>query len=605
MSVLAFVMCCTIVVAYGLLRDDWVAGGLAGLTAAIALLPEEFPLVLAVFLAMGSLRLARRNVLVRRAASVETLGAITLLCVDKTGTLTRNQMKVSAVWAASGIAKSDVIAAGVLASAIHPTDPMDKALHAEAQADKRPAAPGPVISLPLSAERLAFIQAWPENGQTLWAAKGAPEAVFELCKLPASEVKAVESRLAGMAALGLRVLAVAQAKGVPAQQKDIGQIPFAFLGLIGFEDPLRDDVPAALAQAKLAGIEVAMITGDYPQTALSIARQAGLQTEAGVLTGAEIADMTAAQLKARLAEVRIFARISPEAKLKLVTAFQDIGHVVAMTGDGINDAPALERAHVGIAMGRRGTDVAREAADLVLLDDSFASIIGGVRLGRRIFANLQKALGFVVAIHVPIGGLALLPIVLGLPPLLYPMHIVMLELIIDPVSSLVFEAEPGEANAMSRRPRPIKEPLFGWKQLTVAAVQGFVLLGGVLAIYIWALETGTSEPVARALGFSTLVLGNLALALVDGIEPSVGLFDVRHRLIWLVTAVVGVGLAAILYVPELADVFRVAPLGIEQISLAAGVAAVAGGWFGLVRAVRSHSRRLPSSVLAATRQGST
>jgi P-type Ca2+ transporter type 2C len=595
----AFVVCIAIVVVYGLIRGDWVAGALAGLTAAIALLPEEFPLVLAVFLAMGSQRLARRNVLVRSAAVVETLGAITLLCVDKTGTLTQNQMKVEQVLAFQGQAKGDLIQAGVLASAVHAIDPMDKALHAEGEANSAMPATGPTISLPISVQRLAVIQAWPMAKAMTWAAKGAPEAIIQLCKLTSQQSDEINAQLQKMAASGMRVLAVAQANGVAPDKTDVAAVPFQFLGLIGFVDPLRDDVPDALAQARLAGIDVAMITGDYPQTALAIAGQAGLHTKAGVLTGEEIEGLSAQALQARIGDVRIFARVSPNAKLKLIEAFQAIGHIVAMTGDGINDAPALERAHVGIAMGKRGTDVAREAADLVLLDDSFASIINGVKLGRRIFANLRKALSYVLAIHVPIAGLALLPIVLGLPPLLYPMHIVMLELIIDPVSSLVFEAEPSEASAMLRPPRPIKEPLFGWRQVTVAAIQGLVLLAGVMGIYTWSLNAGTGEPIARGMGFVTLVVGNLVLALVDGIETSVSLFDVRHRLIWIVAALVGSALSAILYLPWLAAIFRVAPLSLEQGSVAISLAIVVGGWFGVVRLFAKRFQR--ASVFGTTK----
>jgi P-type Ca2+ transporter type 2C len=593
LSAAAFVVCIAIVLVYGLLRGDWVAGGLAGLTAAIALLPEEFPLVLAVFLAMGSQRLAKRNVLVRRAAVVETLGAITLLCVDKTGTLTQNQMKVEEVFAFDGQAKTDLIEAGILASAVHAIDPMDKALHAAREPDTGLPSGEPTISLPLSPQRLAIIQAWSMPNGANWAAKGAPEAIIKLCKLSTQKCDEIHVHLHEMAARGMRVLAVAQAKDVEPKLADVGSVPFQFLGLIGFVDPLREDVPEALAQARLAGIDVAMITGDFPQTALAIAAQAGLHIKAGVLTGEEIEGLLGQALQARIGEVRVFARVSPNAKLKLIEAFQAIGHIVAMTGDGINDAPALGRAHVGIAMGKRGTDVAREAADLVLLDDSFASIINGVKLGRRIFANLRKALSYVLAIHVPIAGLALLPIVLGLPPLLYPMHIVMLELIIDPVSSLVFEAEPSEASAMLRPPRPIKEPLFGWRQVTVAAIQGLVLLAGVMGIYIWSLSAGASEPIARGMGFVTLVVGNLVLALVDGIETSVSLFDPRHRLIWIVAGLVGGALSAILYLPWLAAIFRVAPLSWEQAGVAISLAIVVGGWFGvgrlMVRRVRAPS----------------
>jgi Ca2+-transporting ATPase len=590
LSLAAGVICIIIVIAYGLVRGDWVGGGLAGLTAAIALLPEEFPLILAVFLAMGSRRLAQHHVLVRRAAVVETLGAITLLCVDKTGTLTMNEMRVAEIWSADQAEDQAVLDVGVHASALHPIDPMDKALHA-AWADHAPTTPSSdhgsfLQAFPMTAQRLAIIQNWQSNEGVYWAAKGAPEAILALCHMSPEAHKEIETELAAMADRGMRVLAFAQAKAVQSDVKDPADVPFQFVGLIGFLDPLREQVPAALAEAREAGIDVAMITGDYAQTALAIAKQAGLETKAGVLTGGEIEALSPEALNERLKTVRVFARISPETKLKLVRAFQGLGQVVAMTGDGINDAPALEAAHVGIAMGKRGTDVAREAADLVLLDDSFTAILSGVRLGRRIFANLRKALGYVLAIHVPIAGLALLPILMGLPPLLYPMHIVVLELIIDPVSALVFEAEPSEAAAMRRPPRALKEPLFGASQMAMAAVQGCVLLGGVMGIYIWALNTGLDEATARSLGYVTLIVANLVMALVDGIESSVSLFDPRHHLLWIVAFLVGGALAGILYIPWLTAIFKMAPLSLTDLGTALITAIVCGGWYGLVRIAR-------------------
>ena len=281
-------------------------------------------------------------------------------------------------------------------------------------------------------------------------------------------------------------------------------LAFRFEGLIGFADPVRPDVPQAVAEAKRAGITVAMITGDYPATALEIARQAGIDTSAGVLTGKEVAELDPEGLRERVRRIRVFARIMPEQKLALVEALKANGEIVAMTGDGVNDAPALEAAHIGIAMGQRGTDVAREAADLVLLDDRFVSIIGGVRLGRRIFANLRKALTYVTAIHVPIAGLALLPILMGLPPILYPMHVILLELVIDPVCSLVFEGEPSERHAMEKPPRPATEPLFGTSQIVLGFVQGAVVLGAVFGLYVWALNAGVPEMQARASGVRRL-----------------------------------------------------------------------------------------------------
>jgi P-type Ca2+ transporter type 2C len=594
LSVIAFVFCLLVAAAYGFVRGDWVAGGLAGLTVAIALLPEEFPMVLAVFLAIGSWRLARHQVLVRRAAVVETLGAVTMLCVDKTGTLTENRMKVGAVWANSldlgtdmDSAAGEVTRVALLASAVHPVDPMDRAVY-EALADRAAstlASSGnePVSSFPLRPDRLAVIQLWQTEAGAVWAAKGAPEAILRLCRTTPAEKQIVDRALASMAASGLRVLGVAKAGDATKAIIEPEEAPFEFVGLIGFLDPLRTDVPAALAEARAAGIDVSMITGDYPATALEIARQAGLDVAGGVLTGAEIASLSAEELSKRLTTVRIFARVNPDQKLALVEAFKACGEVVAMTGDGINDAPALERAHIGIAMGKRGTDVAREAADLVLLDDSFPAIVGGVRLGRRIFANLRKALTYVMAIHVPIAGVALLPILFGMPPLLYPMHVVMLELIIDPVCSLVFESEPSDRSAMRRPPRSIKEPLFGRPQIILAAIQGAVLLAAVLAIYVWSLSIELPEDQARAAGFMVLVIGNLVLALADASGTATRLFDSRHNIFWGVSAIAAVVLVCTMTVPFMSEIFRVEAPDSAVIVLSVFVAIIAGGWYGVAK----------------------
>ena len=604
LSIIAVAFCLLVAAAYGFMRGDWFAGGLAGLTVAISLLPEEFPMVLAVFLAIGSWRLARHQVLVRRAAVVETLGAVTILCVDKTGTLTENLMKIGGVWSGGaqvgtdmGGAAGDVSRAALLASATHPVDPMDRAVH-EALSTRVDTVLGqygrePIKSFPLRPDRLAVIQGWQNGKAVRWAAKGAPEAILKLCKSPPSEQQIASEALQAMAAAGMRVLGVATADSSNAAL-DPKDARFELVGLIGFFDPLRADVPAALAEARAAGIDVAMITGDYPATAIAIARQAGLDTEAGVLTGPEIASLGVDDLKARLATVRIFARVKPDQKLALVEAFKARGEVVAMTGDGVNDAPALEHAHVGIAMGKRGTDVAREAADLVLLDDSFPAIVGGVRLGRRIFSNLRKALIYVMAVHVPIAGVALLPILFGMPPLLYPMHVVMLELIIDPVCSLVFESEPSDRSVMLRRPRSIKEGLFGRPQMILAAVQGGVLLAAVLGIYIWSLNNGLAENQARAAGIIVLVIGNLVLALADASESATRLFDPRHNIFWGVSAIAAAILAGALTIPFLSSIFGMAPPGGLVIAMAILIALAAGGWYGAVRRLRP-----PAAVTSA------
>jgi Ca2+-transporting ATPase len=349
---------------------------------------------------------------------------------------------------------------------------------------------------------------------------------------------------------------------------------FTFEGLLGFLDPVRVEVPAALAVAREAGVAVVMVTGDYPLTARVIAAQAGFDLSGGVLTGADIAEMSFPVLRQRIKSVRVFARVKPEQKLLLVEAFKANGEVVAMTGDGVNDAPALEAAHIGMAMGRRGTDVAREAADIVLLDDSFPAIVGGIRLGRRIFANLRRALVFITAIHIPVAGLAIAPIALGLPPMLFPVHVVLLELVIDPLCSLVFEAEPSEEAAMKRPPRSAAEPLIGVREIALAATQGLLVLVATLGTYAWCVAH-ISEAAARGAGFLALIVGNLMLPFADFASSSTRLFDGRRWMFWTICATAAVVLTSILSVAPLQSVFRVAPPPAAPVVVAAG--AVAAG----------------------------
>jgi len=590
LGVFSVVFCVAVAVAYGLVHGDWFEGAIAGITLAIGLLPEEFPMVLAIFLAIGAFRLARRNVLVRRSSVTETLGSTSILCVDKTGTLTQNRMSVASLSTGHGISpvpdapgaeEHRLIRAALRASSQNPVDPMDRAVHAiAARLDVMPGGT-PVESYPIKPELLAFIQSWRVDGGAIQAAKGAPEAIFHLARSGKEERARYSALVEEMARRGLRVLAVGETR--IADDGNPVELRFAIVGLLAFEDPIRDDVPDAVAAARRAGVAVAMITGDYPATALAIAHEAGIDASAGVLTGAEIAETPPGQLPEKIRDIRVFARVTPTSKLALVEAFKADGHIVAMTGDGVNDGPALAAAHVGIAMGQRGSDVAREAAHIVLLDDRFASIVAGVELGRRISSNLRKALTYITAIHVPIAGLALTPILMGLPPMLLPAHVVLMELIIDPTCSLAFEAEPGEPGAMLKPPRPRSEPLFGTRDLTLGFIQGFLVFLAVMSVYVIANGVGVPEPEARALGFAALIIGNLTLALSDALPKGVSPFARENLFFWGIAAMALTTVAAGLYFPPLAGLLRFEPPDAISLAFAALLAVSAGGWYGMWR----------------------
>lgn len=529
-----------VVVLYGIGRQDWLGGLLAGITLAMAVLPEELPLILTVFMAMGSWRLSRQRVLTRRAAAIETLGSATVLCTDKTGTLTLNRMSVSqlrafdtgstdghVVWTPEQQdlppALHPLLQAGILASEPEPVDPMERAF-VELGARQLPAALARrdlgelKHEYSLSAELLAMSHVWCWSGESSFtvATKGAPEAIAQLCRLdPASHTR-MSAAVEAMARQGMRVLGVAQASFTgeiwPATQRDFS---FHFLGLVGLADPLRESVPDAVRLCREAGIRVAMITGDYPATALAIAREAGIASDGGVISGDELRRMDEATLRKRLEQVSVFARIMPDQKLQIVNALRSDGQIVAMTGDGVNDAPSLKAAHIGIAMGGRGTDVAREASSIVLLDDDFGSIVQAVRLGRRIDDNLRKAVCFTLAVHVPIAGLSLLPLLFGWPLLFTPIHVAFMELVIDPVASLVFEAEPEEPDLMQRPPRDAAAPLLESRLMLWGLAQGLVVLAGVAAVFLGLLGSGMAEASARAAAFATLVMGSFALVIAN------------------------------------------------------------------------------------------
>jgi Ca2+-transporting ATPase len=596
--------CVLVGVAYGIARHQWLDGALAGLTLAISMVPEEFPVILTVFLALGAWRISRSHVLTRRVPAVETLGSATVLCVDKTGTLTMNRMSVAGVAPVHGseevvsatqsltTVSTHIISTAILASKPDAFDPMERAfkdlgknLGLAAAADGLTL----IREYPLSDTLLAVVQVWrgdDDEPNYLVAAKGAPEAIITLCRLDVALRDHVLQQVERMASHGQRVLGVA--RGAWASER-LPESPTAFglqyLGLVGLADPVRPGVPAAIAECQSARIRVVMITGDYPTTAMNIGRQIGLSRTAAYLTGSDIARMDQVELQRRVRDVDVFARIVPEQKLRLVTALKANGEVVAMTGNGVNDAPALKAADIGVAMGGRGTDVAREAAGLVLLDDDFSSIVRAVRLGRRIYDNIEKATAYVLAIHVPIAGMSLVPVLLGSPLVLMPVHVIFMELIIDPACSIAFEMEPEESDVMQRPPRDPRRKLFTPRLMARSLLQGLGALAAALLVFVVSLKLGVPESDVRTLTFSTLIVTNLALIITNrSLTRSVwaGLRAPNPALRWLGAGALGV-LATILYVPFVRDLFRMSrPHADDTVVIAvAGIGALC--WMEIVK----------------------
>jgi len=593
-----------IVVFYGVSRGNWLQGVLSGIALAMAMLPEEFPLALSVFFAMGAWRLAKINVLARRSAVIETLGATTVLCVDKTGTLTENKMRVHQLFSSGLHLALDgsetelpehfhrLLEYGQLATRHRTFDPMDLAIGKLARSTLlntehwHPQWPLQ-HEYGLTSQLLAMSQVWQsEPGSFEVASKGAPEAVADLCHCSPEQTRALMAQVAVMASEGMRVLAVAAGRyageSLPVNQHDFD---FELSGLIGFEDPLRSSVPAAVAEARGAGIKIVMLTGDYPATAGEIARQAGIGGDGRILTATQIANMDDSELQAASRHTHVYARIMPEQKLRLVQALKASGEVVAMTGDGVNDAPALKAAHIGIAMGKSGTDVAREAAAIVLLEEDFGRIVDAVRLGRRIFDNLRKVMLYIIAVHVPIAGMAIIPLIAGWPVMLMPMHVVLVELIIDPMCTFAFENEPEEKDIMQQPPRPVSDLLVAAPQLFLGAFQGALLLLSCLLVFHQSLSMGYSDELARTLGFLTLTAGNLAMIRVLASRRSLitNFLGKGNGSYWLITMLATIVVGTCIIIPWLRGIFGFAVPGVGQAAIAIVVGVVAGVGMELVK----------------------
>jgi Ca2+-transporting ATPase len=578
-------------------KDRIVESILSGITLAMAMIPEEFPVILTVFLSMGAWRLAKKESLVRRLPAVETLGEVSVLCVDKTGTITLNQMTVQNTWSIDNNTNHlcEVMGLGCETEAY---DPMEKAMliHCEKLAmPKELLFNGKLITeYSFTNETKMMGHVWDRNGQTILAAKGSPERILTLCKLNDVQKKLVEDKIIEMSLQGLRVIAVGEKifekrSNIP---DTLLECELTLCGLIGLADPPRESVKADIAECVKAGIRVVMITGDNGITASSIAKKIGMPNTDHIITGDELNQMTDEELKEKIKDVSIFSRVIPEHKMRIVKAFKENGEIVAMTGDGVNDAPALKYADIGIAMGKRGSEVSREAADLILLDDNFSTIVDTIKDGRRIYDNIQKAIGYVFTIHIPIAFASLLAPLLNVAPdnlMLLPLHVVLLELIIDPTCSVVLERQPSELDIMERAPRDPDEKIITAKSLFKSILQGIVIFAASFATYYIMLQQDLNNaPLARAMGLSVIMLSNIFLVQVNSSNKDFAIRSImrlnKDKVMWTINLGTILGLLLVLYSP-LNIILKFAPLSFNQFFITLGIAFLSVAWYEVVKLI--------------------
>ena len=613
-GLLGVITVASVVIIYGSTRDNWLEGALAGIAAAMALIPEEFPVILTLFLAIGAWRMSQVRVIARRPSAIESLGSISVLCVDKTGTLTKNEMSIVEVQISSerfAINPQSIpepakrlIEIGALACPTTIFDPMDRAFEDLIRDESSFRKAESIREYPVESHRMAYIHLWKFGNSIRVAAKGAPETIARLCKLEKEQLEKLTVDVHAAANSGYRVLAVADCilevnASIP---DDIEELSFNFQGLAFLQDPVRDGVVESIHNCATAGIRTIMITGDHPNTAIAIAKMIGLPNPSRCVTGPEIESSTDAELHQLIPHVSVFARVIPEHKLRIVRALQSLGEIVGMTGDGVNDAPALRAADIGIAMGKRGTDVAREAASLVITDDDYSSIAHGIHRGRATYANLQKAMSYVVAIHIPIFGLALLPIFsTSWPLILLPGLVAFHEVIIDPACSIVFEEESPDPEIMKRQPRGIKSKIFSRSELILSITQGATVFLAILTLFLFSLNAGRSEAEIRSLVFGSLMLSNVGLILTNRSRTLTILQTFRQRenraVKWIVIGALLIVFSLLSFNP-LRVIFDLGAIQFQDWGWMAITSIIGIGWYDLLKFVMRKKTIKSSPVIS-------
>jgi Ca2+-transporting ATPase len=576
---------------------------LKGLTIAMSVLPEEIPVAFATFMALGAYRLMKLGIIVKQTQTIETLGATTILCTDKTGTITQNKMELFKIYSFKTKSIEEkkswnspefihIISTAMWASECVPFDPMEKALHKIyekfVEKDERPDYKM-IHEYPLAGKPPMMTHIFVnEEGNRIIAVKGAPEAIIEHSNLTSEEIKEAQETVSQLAGEGLRVLGVGLSKfegeNFPENQEEF---KFKFLGLLGFYDPPKENISTTFKQLYEAGIKIKIITGDNVLTTLSIANQIDFKDGDTSITGEELMRLSDDEFNQKVMHTNIFTRVFPEVKLKIINSLKSQGEIVGMTGDGVNDAPALKASNIGIAMGKRGSDIAKEASSLILSDDDFGKMVDSVAMGRKIYFNLKKAIQYVISIHIPIILTVALPVILGwiYPVIFSPLHVIFLELIMGPTCSIIYENEPLEKNSMHKPPREIKETFLRWKELSISVIQGLIITLGCLFIYQYSVHNNYGETLTRTIVFSTLIIANIFLTLVNrSFYFSVwSTFKYKNPLIWMIILISFLLLLLMIYQPHLAAFFKLQMLSFFQISAAAGVGFCSVIWFEIYK----------------------
>jgi Ca2+-transporting ATPase len=576
---------------------DIIKSFLNGLTLAMSILPEEIPVAFSTFQALGAYRLLKKhNIIVKQPQYVETLGAATVICADKTGTLTQNKMTISGIYdvtTKSNFTKETfkqvpikIIEYAMWSSEVIPYDPMEKAIHElyekSASSDKRKVC-NQIHEYPLGGKPPFMTHIFSDGAAFIIAAKGAPEAIARQSNLTEVEMKLILDQAQDFAKKGYRVLGIGEGKW-PTAKWPVAQeeFNFEFLGLIAFQDPPKESISETIKQFHQAGISLKMITGDFPETALAIASQIGLSDNKEVLTGNEILLYDNNTLREKVKNVDIFARMFPEAKLKVIDALKENGEVVAMTGDGVNDGPALKSAHIGIAMGTRGSEVAKSAAALILTDDDLSHMVDAVAAGRKIYDNLKKAIQYIVSIHIPIILIVVLPLILAwhFTTIFTPVHVIFLELIMGPTCSIIYENEPMEPSTMQRKPLIMGTSFLSFKQLSMSLIQGLFITGGCLLLGFYYLQNQASNETVRTFIFITLLFSNIFLTLINRSFRFTILktFFYKNNLVVLILVFSAMMIFLFLFVPYLRNIFGLSLLSFREIAVCMLVALISTGW---------------------------